>query len=369
MIEVTTALIDVITADLGEPPRRGRQPFWHCPFHDDRNPSFTIMPDGRRCKCFGCDFRGDAIDYVKARYNLSHKDAVSFLGGSTGFSLPAAPQRSSHRRKPPEPSAEQLCFAKHASKIVSDCVDRLHSPQGARAFRWLRLRGLRPEVIRLARLGYNPKVRYPHGIRLERGITIPWMDGERIQAIKVRLPGKGQKDKYRWVKGQNLSGLYFPQPFLAGRPTLLTEGEFDALLGFQELSNFVNVGTLGSASASPDDRALEQLLGSAVIFVCYDADAAGREGDRRWHQVTRRVRSLQLPAAMDLTDLYRVNVDLRAWLAQQLQHTTHFATLHPTLWFNHLNGNGISVGNGTLHLPYTSSSGGQDHASNRTGCD
>jgi DNA primase len=211
MIETRIPLRELIERDLGAPPVRGRQPKWRCPFHDDRNPSFTIMPNGRRCKCFGCDFRGDAIDYVKARYNLSHKDAVSYLGGSTSFSLPACPCRLSNKKKKQKPTPEQIRFAEHAEKIVSDCVDRLHSPQGARAFQWLRARGLRPEIIRHGRLGYNPKLRYPGGIKLERGITIPWMDGDRVQGIKIRLPGKDQK--YTWATGQNKSGLYIPQLF------------------------------------------------------------------------------------------------------------------------------------------------------------
>ncbi|MGO9113772.1 MAG: CHC2 zinc finger domain-containing protein [Thermoguttaceae bacterium] len=33
--------------------RRGNQSFWHCPFHEDDSPSFTITPVGKHWKCWG----------------------------------------------------------------------------------------------------------------------------------------------------------------------------------------------------------------------------------------------------------------------------------------------------------------------------
>jgi len=354
MMELKVSLLDVIRQDLGDPAHWGRQPVWHCPFHDDRSPSFTLMPDGRRWKCFGgCDCSGDAIDFIMLRRGLPFKEAVAFLEGGIGRFSHTERLAFSPKKHSQELSMAHAAFRQHGSQIVQDCVDRLHSPQGVRAFRWLRLRGLRPETVRSGRIGYNPMDRVACGIFLKRGITIPWVNGDQVQGIKIRRPAANPK--YIWVKGQSRSGLYLGDSLMAGCPTVLTEGEFDALLGRQEFGGLVNVASLGSASDPPDDRSLEQLLGSPLILLCYDSDAAGRKGEDRWCQVTRRVRVLRLPAGMDLTDLHRITPDLRGWLTQQLHRFGLRNTLHPTVGDNHGYTNEIDVGSGTLHLPYTSS--------------
>lgn len=50
-----------------------------CPFHADTTPSFFIFPD-QRFKCFGCQERGDVIDFIQKLYGLSFPDALKHLG-------------------------------------------------------------------------------------------------------------------------------------------------------------------------------------------------------------------------------------------------------------------------------------------------
>ena len=42
-----------------------------CPFHDDRTPSFFVDVQTERFVCFGCKVRGDVIDFVRMREQLS----------------------------------------------------------------------------------------------------------------------------------------------------------------------------------------------------------------------------------------------------------------------------------------------------------
>ncbi len=42
--------------------------FGLCPFHDEKTPSFSIMPSAQRFYCFGCGASGDVIDFAQ-RYN------------------------------------------------------------------------------------------------------------------------------------------------------------------------------------------------------------------------------------------------------------------------------------------------------------
>lgn len=56
-----------------------------CPFHGEKTPSFTMYPDQRKgwkFHCFGCGIHGDAIDFVRERYNYSDNgEALRFITG------------------------------------------------------------------------------------------------------------------------------------------------------------------------------------------------------------------------------------------------------------------------------------------------
>lgn len=51
-----------------------------CPFHPDKNPSFTIFKDNH-FKCWACGVAGDAIDFIKLLKRVNFKEAVSELAG------------------------------------------------------------------------------------------------------------------------------------------------------------------------------------------------------------------------------------------------------------------------------------------------
>jgi len=46
-----------------------------CPFHEEKNPSFFVFPDGY-FKCFGCGAYGDKIDFVQKRYGITFKEGM-----------------------------------------------------------------------------------------------------------------------------------------------------------------------------------------------------------------------------------------------------------------------------------------------------
>jgi len=65
-----------------------------CPFHADRNPSFTVNTERQRFRCFGCGVYGDVLDFVQLHEHLpSLAEARSWLAGT-----PAPP--SGMRREP-----------------------------------------------------------------------------------------------------------------------------------------------------------------------------------------------------------------------------------------------------------------------------
>lgn len=54
-----------------------------CPFHDDRDPSFSIFANDTRFQCHGCGASGDIIAFVQRAYRVSFSEALALLSDGT----------------------------------------------------------------------------------------------------------------------------------------------------------------------------------------------------------------------------------------------------------------------------------------------
>jgi hypothetical protein len=79
-------------------------------------------------------------------------------------------------------------------------------------------------------------------------------------------------------------------PIRPGRPLVVTEGEFDALVLSQALGEAASVVTLGSASARPSTQAFLKMLVAPTWYIATDADQAGETAVNGWPDRARRVR-------------------------------------------------------------------------------
>lgn len=67
--------------------RQGREYVGLCPFHDERTPSFTVIPQKGFVHCFGCGAHHDVIGFVMRYLGVEFREAVRQLDSSA---LPAA---------------------------------------------------------------------------------------------------------------------------------------------------------------------------------------------------------------------------------------------------------------------------------------
>ena len=82
--------------------RRGGRWWGRCPFHDERTPSFSLLPpDFRRYYCHGCGATGDAIDWMREQEgSATFDEAVERL--AERFGIPVRfEEESPARRGPP----------------------------------------------------------------------------------------------------------------------------------------------------------------------------------------------------------------------------------------------------------------------------
>jgi DNA primase len=64
-----------------------------CPFHDDKNPSFSVNPNGQYFHCFGCGVGGDVFKFLMLFDKQTFKEALKSLADYTGVETPRTFQR------------------------------------------------------------------------------------------------------------------------------------------------------------------------------------------------------------------------------------------------------------------------------------
>jgi len=328
-------LAALVRADLG-PPRRqlGRWHWWLCPFHAEARPSFGVTPDDGRFKYFGCGASGDHIDYLERRQGLSTAQAIAELRRW------AALPETKHQQEggtvataagdAPPPAAWQA----RARAFLAYAREQLWTDAGRPGRDYLGAGGLTVETMRRFGLGWNPRDLWDDPQRwglsgarvyLPRGVVIPCEMSGSLWYVKVRRfepedsPRTQAGEKYGGPRGGK-GALFGADRLRAGeRPLLLCEGERDALLAIQELSDLVDVATFGGAGRRCLGHWLLWLLPYRSILAAYDADAAGGRGTAYLASLSGRVQGIRVPHGEDLTGFHAEGGDLRAWLSGHLK--------------------------------------------------
>ena len=84
--------------------KAGREHKGLCPFHDERTPSFHVIPDKGFAHCFGCGWHGDVVDFTKDYNRVTTQEAIAMLNGGAEFQ--SAPDKAQVMRQRDE--AEQI---------------------------------------------------------------------------------------------------------------------------------------------------------------------------------------------------------------------------------------------------------------------
>jgi DNA primase len=300
-----------------------------CPFCGGKD-RFHVQPNapgGGRWFCRTCTGEPgegghweDAIAFVMRRDNVGFRTACETLGADITKSDRKPKKVRSHQPAPaPDPGPPPREWQKDAWEIVTQSKAVLWSKDGAKARAWLEQRGLQGETLSAYHIGYCPKDGTYHGLYVPRGIVIPWIVGDNIWKVQVRRP-EGDP-KYMAVKGSRNPSVLFGTELLSLHPDcFVVEGEFDAMLLWQEIGGVADVLTLGSASGNVADRWLRLLLSFKRFWVATDNDAAGERAAEVWLKLTgeRGCRIFPPGDAKDVTEAWQKGEDLKGWALSHL---------------------------------------------------
>lgn len=73
--------------------RAGKEYKARCPFHNEKTPSFYVVPAKGFYKCFGCGESGDAFSFLMKRQGLTFAEAVRQVAARVGVEIPADDDR------------------------------------------------------------------------------------------------------------------------------------------------------------------------------------------------------------------------------------------------------------------------------------
>ncbi len=327
-----------------------------CPFCGGRD-RFRVQPEQGRWWCRGCSDGPrwqDAIGYVRRREGLGFAEACERLGASPSELGSTRTLRhwgvSGHaprpRPAPPLPIVQAptptVVFAEDREpraewraagmRFLEESEAALWSDIGERARAYLHARGLTDETLRVWRIGFQPEESRhdpakqwgfpargasgkPGWVRIARGIVLPWLLDGQLWQLKIRT--NRQQPKYLAISGGHPC-LFGADTLVAGELAILTEGEFDALLLWQEVGDLLGVATLGSCSKGVSTKAVRYLLGCPRLLVAYDVDAEGDKGAERLQRLSARMQRVRPPVGKDVTAFWQAGGRVRDWVQFEL---------------------------------------------------
>ena len=303
-----------------------------CPFHQDKNPSFTVSRQSGRYKCWSCGEAGDIFTWVMKRQNVDFAEAIRMLAKEAGVALTQrGPQVPPSVKEAQEAAmAEALAFFKEhlaKSKIAEEYCER---------------RGLDKETLSTWEIGYAPEVAGALAVHLKKkGFTLsdcktlflvdedphggyfdkfkgrlmfPIRDEKgALVAFGGRLLGDGvpkyinSSDTPLYRKSKVLYGMNRARTFFTKeRRAVLVEGYLDVIACHRAGVN-IALASLGTALSEDHAKLLKRWVEEVVIL--YDSDAAGQKAADRAVGILGaeglRVRVALMPAGEDPDTLLR----------------------------------------------------------------
>ena len=287
--------------------KRGRNFLGLCPFHSEKEPSFTVSPEKQMFHCFGCKKGGDIFAFWMAYHGTTFVEALKDL--AERYNIPFDEARVGAREKRAALKRQQLLRVNEiAADYFFNALTQGH--EGAKAREYLSTRQIPQGIVEDFRLGYSPNSWEGLTRSLEReGVDL---SVAALAGLVVARKGGGYYDRFRGrlmfpilnVKGQVvgfggralgqempkylntsetpvfhksevLYGLHAShQAIRSSGRVVVVEGYMDMLSlwkhGFKEV-----VATLGTALTEQHVRKLKGY--TSEIVVVFDSDEAGKK--------------------------------------------------------------------------------------------
>jgi DNA primase len=115
VVEEVRARVDIveIVGEHVQLKRSGKEYKARCPFHNEKTPSFYVVPSKGFYKCFGCGESGDAFSFLMKRQGLTFAEAVRVVIHVIAQQDERAVFRRMHERIPLRPVGSAIAGDPH----------------------------------------------------------------------------------------------------------------------------------------------------------------------------------------------------------------------------------------------------------------
>jgi DNA primase len=312
-IRARASIVDVVSDHLTLK-KAGRNYVGLCPFHADKNPSFTVNEDKGIFHCFACGVGGNVFNFLMQFEHLSFPEAVERVAKRYGIMI----EQTDGRRDKRDAKDRESLFRINERAALYYREVLLRHPEGRKALEYLKRRGIEEALAERYYLGYAPQsgrglaeqLRKEH-LSLQEAATVGLV-GERrpdfiadkffgrlmfpifdvsggIVGFGGRVLGDGlpkylnSAETPLFHKGSTLYGLFQAKEAVRRENrVVVVEGYLDALALCQYDIPSV-VATLGTALTADHVRILSRY--SKNIIALFDGDDAGRRAAARSFEI------------------------------------------------------------------------------------
>jgi DNA primase len=327
-------LVDLVSEHVALK-RRGSRYIACCPFHNEKTPSFNVVPDRGIFKCFGCGAAGDAFSFVQKRENVDFKEAMQILADRVGIELRYSRDASA------APGTDRSGLAKLNDWAAGFFRARLlaDTPAGRETRAYLARRAVSDELSERFQLGLTSdgvpslaeaagRAGFGRDMLLAADLVRKSEDGRLYETFRSRLMfpirdatkrviGFGGRtmidDRAKYLntsqnvlfdKGNTLYGIDLARGAIQERnEAILVEGYMDCIALHQ--AGFTQaVAPLGTALTDSQVALLRRYCDEAVLL--FDSDAAGDAAAERAIRLAiprhLSVRLARIPGEKDPSD-------------------------------------------------------------------
>ena len=282
-----------------------------CPFHNERTPSFYVSPARGICKCFSCGKGGNPVGFIMEHEQMTYPEALRWLAKK--YNIEIKERELTNEEREAESKRESMFIVNEWAADYFEDILHNHVDGVAIGMQYFRKRGIRDDIIRKFRLGFDlpdgyalpreaKKKGYQEEFLTETGICyrrendnqlvdrfagrviFPWigMSGKVVAfgGRKLDAATKGVQQKYVnspdseiYHKEQQLYGIYQAKKAIAKENLVyMVEGYTDVIAMHQcGLENVV--ANSGTALSVHQIRMLRRFTPNIVLL--YDGDEAG----------------------------------------------------------------------------------------------
>ena len=308
-----------------------------CPFHADTNPSFSVTPEKKICKCFVCGSGGNAINFYSKIKNISYTEAIREL--SKKYKINIKEYNNTNANENYE-KFYQIMEDSH-----NFFMEKIFSQDSRGALEYLSNRGLDTNLIKEHQLGYAPpkwselyellnSKGYNDGDLLALGLIKKSEEGRIYDAFRNRIifpifspSGRiiafggrtlekddtvpkyiNSPDTPIFKKGKNAYGIERAINIKNKNYSILMEGYMDVLsaniYGFD-----TSIAPLGTALTEEQAQLIKRY--SSNILLSFDMDKAGISATERASFILKsqgfNIRVLQFEGSKDPDEFLKKN--------------------------------------------------------------